>query len=206
VIATSRLRSLSMMATDCFRIRGLGGARSFHSISKRRVRKRATINTFAVMSAPEDAPATKADLTALKADVTAVKADVTALKADVTALKADVTALKGDLTAVKADVTAVKADVTAVKGDFSSLRQELLQGFDKMREYIDERTRDMQTELLRGFADYSQAANIRFLKLEADTSNINTSTSQRLGELEKQMTELRARVMSLETQRPRPPQ
>lgn len=87
-----------------------------------------------------------------------------------------------------------------------ALQTEMSDRFQQVHEYIDERTRDMQTELLRGFASFNNAANIRFLKLEADTSNINSSTSQRLGELEKIVTELRARIMLLESQRPERPQ
>jgi hypothetical protein len=51
-------------------------------------------------------------------------------------------------------------------------------------EYIDERTHDAETRLLRAFNDYNNSASRRFRKLEADTSNIDASTTQRLGERE----------------------
>ncbi len=70
-----------------------------------------------------------------------------------------------------------------------------------LREYIDERSRDLQTELLRAFLDYNNSANIRFRKLEADVSNIDTSATQRLGELERQMADLKVRLINLEFQR-----
>jgi hypothetical protein len=35
---------------------------------------------------------------------------------------------------------------------------------DYLRDYIDERTRDMQTELLRGFRSYQESANWNLLK------------------------------------------
>ncbi len=71
----------------------------------------------------------------------------------------------------------------------------------ELKEYIDERTRDLQTELLRAFSDYNGSANIRFRKLEADTSNIDTSTTQRLGELERQVADFKLRLIALEGRR-----
>ncbi len=71
----------------------------------------------------------------------------------------------------------------------------------RLKEYIDERTRDLQTELLRAFADYNTSASIRFRKLEADTSNIDSSATQRLGELERQMSDFKLRLIALEGQR-----
>ncbi|MGH9584136.1 MAG: hypothetical protein ACRD4O_14505 [Bryobacteraceae bacterium] len=72
---------------------------------------------------------------------------------------------------------------------------------ERIIEYAGERTRDLQTELLRAFADYSNSANVRFRKLEADSSNIDTSTTQRLGEIERQMTDFKLRLIALEGQR-----
>ncbi len=48
------------------------------------------------------------------------------------------------------------------------LKEELATTETRIREYIDERTRDLQTELLRAFSDYNASAAIRFRKLEAD--------------------------------------
>ena len=50
-------------------------------------------------------------------------------------------------------------------------------GIQQLKEYIDERTNDAETRLLRAFSDYNNSASIRFRKLEADTSNIDASTT-----------------------------
>jgi hypothetical protein len=55
--------------------------------------------------------------------------------------------------------------------------RELDTKLEALRDTLVETMRDMQTELLRAFADYSGAHNIRFRKMEADLSNVNTSTS-----------------------------
>lgn len=85
------------------------------------------------------------------------------------------------------------------RGEF---RTELAASEKRIIEYLDERTRDLQTELLRAFADYSASNNIRFRKLEADVSNIDTSATQRLGELERQMADFKIRLIALEGHRP----
>ena len=74
----------------------------------------------------------------------------------------------------------------------------LEQRLTSLREYIDERTHDAETRLLRGFADYNASANVRFRKLEADASNLDSSSTLRLGELERQVADLHAKVISLE--------
>jgi hypothetical protein len=68
----------------------------------------------------------------------------------------------------------------------------------KVKDYIDERTHDAETRLLRGFADYNASASIRLRKIEADASNLDTSSTLRLGELERQVADLQAKVISLE--------
>ena len=97
-------------------------------------------------------------------------------------------------------------DTPATKADLAALRVELLDRFQEIHDYIDERTRDMQTELLRGFAGFVDSVSIRFRKIEADVSNVDAGATQRLGEIEKQMADLTMRVIALESQRPRPPQ
>jgi len=52
------------------------------------------------------------------------------------------------------------------------LNTALASAVKELRDYIDERTRDMQTELLRGFRSYQESMNVRVLKLTADVSNI----------------------------------
>jgi hypothetical protein len=67
-----------------------------------------------------------------------------------------------------------------------------------MKQYIGERTHDAETRLLRAFADYNVASDVRMRRLEADTSNIDASTTKRLGELERRVTELDIRLIRLE--------
>jgi hypothetical protein len=71
-------------------------------------------------------------------------------------------------------------------------------GIKQLKEYIDERTHDAETRLLRAFSDYNDSASIRFRKLEADTSNIDASTTQRLGVVEKQLADFQMRLIALE--------
>jgi hypothetical protein len=75
-----------------------------------------------------------------------------------------------------------------------------------LREHFDKRMRNVQLEAIRVFSDYAHSVNLRFQKLEPTINNLNVSTSARLGELERQMMELRVHLMSFESQRPGPPQ
>ena len=45
-------------------------------------------------------------------------------------------------------------DSPATKADLNALEQRINSTMKELRDYIDERTRDMQTELLRGFRIY----------------------------------------------------
>jgi hypothetical protein len=56
-------------------------------------------------------------------------------------------------------------------------KTDLAQAVKTLQDYFDERSRDMQTELLRAFADYNNSAAICFLKLEADSRNIDSATT-----------------------------
>lgn len=64
----------------------------------------------------------------------------------------------------------------------------------ELRDYIDERTRDMQTELLRGFRSYQESTNVRMLKLTADVSNIDTATDKRITIVEERLSELERKI------------
>ena len=87
----------------------------------------------------------------------------------------------------------------ASKSDLQAAIQAAVQ---ELKEYIDERTHDAETRLLRAFSDYTNSTGVRFSKIEADTSNIDTSTTLRLGELERQMAELKVRLITLEGKPP----
>ena len=95
---------------------------------------------------------------------------------------------------------------TEMRALFQDVRDYIDKRFTDVHDYIDERTRDMQTELLRGFAAHNTAQDIRFRKMEADLSNVDTSTTQRLGLLEFQVQQLTARLTALESGGRLPPQ
>lgn len=61
---------------------------------------------------------------------------------------------------------------------------------------------DSETRLLRAFADYQTNAGVRFRKLESDVSNIDTSSTLRLGKLEEKITDLEIRILKLEDRPP----
>jgi hypothetical protein len=94
-----------------------------------------------------------------------------------------------------------KSPLMPVPENQPASKADLINAVKELREYIDERTRDLQTELLRAFADYNGSAGIRFAKLEADSTNIDSSTTKRLGELERQITDFRLRLIALEGHR-----
>ena len=75
--------------------------------------------------------------------------------------------LHAELAMMKAEILdSVQENLATMKGEFLDSVQEMV--------------RDAQTELLRGFARYSESEVIRRRKVEADVSNIDTSTSTRL--------------------------
>jgi exonuclease VII large subunit len=86
----------------------------------------------------------------------------------------------------------------ATKADLEALEQRLLQQFERQfgrqREYIDERARDMQTELLRGFRSYQESMTVKVAKLTADVSNIDTATDKRIAIVEERLSELERRI------------
>ena len=90
------------------------------------------------------------------------------------------------------DSPARKADLAALE---ERLDQKLDQKFLEMRHYIDERTRDLQTEVLRAFGDYSQAATIRFRHMKADLGNLNVATDERLAALEQRVHSIEKRLL-----------
>jgi hypothetical protein len=86
---------------------------------------------------------------------------------------------------------ATKADL---KAGLDALEQRLLQQFERQREYIDERARDMQTELLRGFRSYQESMTVKVAKLTADVGNIDTATDKRIAIVEERLSELERRI------------
>jgi hypothetical protein len=71
---------------------------------------------------------------------------------------------------------------------------ELKQYLEAMEARLVEKMRDMQTELLRGFASFSEAQTIRLRKVEADQSNLDTALSGRVNVLESRLLQIELRL------------
>jgi hypothetical protein len=69
---------------------------------------------------------------------------------------------------------------------------------ERLREYIDERTHDSETRIVRAFGAYQESAGVRMRKIEADVSNINSSTSQQLDAVQSKLLDLETRIINLE--------
>lgn len=57
------------------------------------------------------------------------------------------------------------------------------------------RMRDMQTEILRDFCTWSKNQSIRLSKLEANNHNLDTTTTQRLANVEHRLLEIEKRLL-----------
>jgi hypothetical protein len=75
-------------------------------------------------------------------------------------------------------------------------RQDLFEAVKQIKEYVDERVHDAETRLLRAFSDYQAAHEVRFRKMKVDVGNIDTSTDQRLVQLEERVLEMDKRLIS----------
>ncbi len=98
----------------------------------------------------------------------------------------------------------------ATLGDLNQLEHRMDQKLDSMEQRFDQKMdsmeqriidkmtkhlRDMQTELLRSFSDYSKSNDMRLRKIEIDAENLNDATTRRLAALEMQMHEVRGRIL-----------
>ena len=68
----------------------------------------------------------------------------------------------------------------------------------RLREYIDKRTHDSETRIVRAFGAYQEAAAVRMRKIEADVSNVNASTTQQLDAVQSKLLDLETRIINLE--------
>ena len=103
----------------------------------------------------------------------------------------------------KADLkTAIDAAVHEIKEYVDQRTHEIKEYVDQrtheIKEYVDERTHDAETRLLRAFVDYSAGSDVRLRKLEREAHTLNATTTERLGELERRVTDLDVRVLRLE--------
>ncbi len=113
-----------------------------------------------------------------------------ATKQDIHLLKQDIHLVKQDINVVKQDINVVKQDINVVKQDIQLLKHDLT----GMEDRLVEKMRDMQTELLRGFAAFSEAQTIRLRKVEADQSNLDAALSGRVAVLERRLLEIELRL------------
>ncbi len=61
-----------------------------------------------------------------------------------------------------------------LKQHLEAMERRIDDRMQKVEERLTEKMRDMQTELLRGFAAFSEGQNIRLRKVEVDQSNLMT--------------------------------
>lgn len=85
-----------------------------------------------------------------------------------------------------------------LKQHLEAMESQLSTHFDKrlgkLEERLTEKMRDMQTELLRGFAAFSEGQTIRVRKVEADQSNLDAALSGRVNVLERRLLEIELRL------------
>jgi len=77
-----------------------------------------------------------------------------------------------------------------MEGRLNERLQELESGLEGR---LVEKMRDMQTELLRGFAAFSEGQTIRLLKVEVDQSNLDAALSGRLNLVEGRLRQIELR-------------
>jgi hypothetical protein len=58
-----------------------------------------------------------------------------------------------------------------------------------------EKMRDMQTEILRAFEIFASGQDIRLTKLEADHRNLDTTSTQRIANVERRLFEIEKRLL-----------
>lgn len=85
-----------------------------------------------------------------------------------------------------------------LEGMEKRLREYIDERILDLREYIDERTHDSETRIVRAFGAYQESAGVRMRKIEADVSNINSSTTQQLDAMQSKLLDLETRIISLE--------
>ncbi len=78
----------------------------------------------------------------------------------------------------------LEAMESRIDGKFGAMESRMDAKFVAMEDHLTEKMRDMQTELLRGFASFSESQTIRLRKVEADQSNLDAALSGRVNVLE----------------------
>ncbi len=87
-------------------------------------------------------------------------------------------------------------------GTSESLREHFdrrMSGVEKnLRDHFDRRWHEAETRILHAFGVCHEITNARVLKIEADLSNINASTSQQLDAMQSKLLDLETRIINLE--------
>lgn len=79
---------------------------------------------------------------------------------------------------------------------FDQRLQSLDERLGALKEYIDERTHDAETRLLRGFADFASTYEVRMRKMSADVGNLNTATDSRLTIVEERLAAVERKLLA----------
>jgi hypothetical protein len=79
--------------------------------------------------------------------------------------------------------------------DRPGTKREFDQAIGQLKSELQEFMRDMQTELLRGFERYLNGINVRMRKIEADQSNLDSSATVRLANLEERVQILEQKLL-----------
>jgi hypothetical protein len=79
-----------------------------------------------------------------------------------------------------------------IDGGLQSLHERL----QSLKEYVDKRTHDAETRLLRGFADFASTYEIRMRKMNADSGNLNTATDTRLAIVEDRLAAVERKLLA----------
>ena len=75
------------------------------------------------------------------------------------------------------------------------LKQELRHELNEFMERITELVRDAQTEILKAFFPFQESVNVRFRKLEVDSTNTNLALSERMNFLERRLQEIEKKLL-----------
>jgi hypothetical protein len=98
----------------------------------------------------------------------------------------------GDSPATKKDFVELEVKLEAnfdqkLAGMDAKLEANFDRNLGEMEARLVEQIRDSQTEILRGFEKFQTANTVRMRKLEADQSNLDSSSSIRLNNLEERV-------------------
>jgi hypothetical protein len=104
-------------------------------------------------------------------------------------------ATRADLQALEDRVVKAIANATAI-AITNAIAQSQSKIVDQMHEFV----RDTQTELLRGFEAFSIGHNVRMRKIQADLSNVDAGTNQRLLAVENRLLQIEKRLPLLPPQ------